>query len=1351
VIKRALWIIAIVLLLVVPAAMYWLLMTKSGFNTALNFTQQSLPALSIDEASGRLYDGIYLQGVSYEPEEGDAFYIKSIDARWQLWSLLSTRLIINQLHIDQLQIKQKDGLDKDLTVDEDFTVPDISLPLAIHLRSLRITHAEMVSPQGDITPLFDRFDTSLRVNYDRLIISSLRLNRDVLAFTLLGDVNLSSPHATNLNYGARLNDPELGLISATGTITGDLQQMTLRQQLGEPFASEQTLMVRNILDDLDWRFTAESGTLPLSRILKNEIGDLTALNLNAQGTLDSAKAELDFQLQESETLNPPVAASLSVNSNDLQSWRVDLMSAISQNSFAELHGNIFITEDPTESVFSIDGSWSELQWPWQTDAELLVGQASGEFSVDGTLQDYRLILSSSLQAIEQEWNITSYLRGDMQKASINSLEIKSALGQLDVSGDVSWQPKLTYQLDGEWKNLQLPASLTGVPVESYTGQFKLDGEKQLFNLTVDSDFIVNEIPLILNLVANSPEAGITDVRVDTKIADGGAGFSGRINWKEKLAVDGKLTLRQIDPAALVAEWPGLISGQAQVTFQDKGENEFHASVQELHLNGVLRDRNFSLDSNLQAVNTDIDIENLQLNLGDSQLSLNGKVEKQLDLSWSLSSPNLQDFHPELFGTLSGEGQLYGELAKLKLNANLEGSAIRWADELTVGSISADAQVDLTDNQQSKLNIQSTAITIAQQNIDSIDLSLNGKRDQHQLALEIQSEIGTLSSLLQGSLDEDDQWSGQLQSMTVTNDIAGNWQLREPGAIQLSADKQIISQHCWQSSEQAQLCLQGENTAEGAQTLIEINQLSVATFKPLIEDYATLSGEISGKVQLAMQTEGDITGTGNLSLHDGILKLQSEGISQQQPIAFNAVDLRYQLTAEESMVAITIEPDIAGVEPIEARLQTAPIKTVMAAPMDTPVTLQLQNSIEDLASLNLETLAFDELAGKLELNVDMEGTFNQPELTTAISLRDGQIFLVDMGITLTEINADINGDPLSGLKILLQAQSAEGQLEVAGDFTMTDSDWLLDATIKGDKLELMNLPEAYVIASPDLTLRITPETAKIGGKVTIPTADLAPMDFNTTVSASPDVVVVGQDTTDEKMRLATDVDVTVELGENVLIRALGFNGRLAGDLRIYGEAGELLLGDGEIAVHDGTYAAYGRELKINNGKVRFAGTAIDNPDLDIKAVRTGTDYEAGIHITGPANNPQATLFSNPTMSQEDVLSYIVLGRPLGQASAADAAMLASAATNLGIANGNAVSEKIASTFGLDTVEFTGESPDNAAVQIGKYLSPKLYLGYGIGIFEPVSTVQLRYTLSKIWTLQAESGTQSGVDLLYIYER
>lgn len=1349
-IKRALWIIAIVLLLVLPAALYWLLMTKSGFNTALNFTQQTLPELTISEARGRLYDGVFLKGIAYEPEEGDAIYIDTIDARWQLWSLLSSRFIINQVHINKLQIKQTDTL-IDVAEEESFSVPEIRLPIAIHIRSLRVTQAELTDNQGVTTALFDRFDTSLRVNYDRLIISSLRLNRDVFAFTLVGNMQLHQPYATNLNYGARLNDPQWGLISATGTITGDLQQMTLRQQLGAPFASEQTVMVRNLLDELDWRLSIESEELPLGRILKTDVGNIIAIDLDAQGTLNSAKVELDFQLEELEEIHPPLSASLSLNSNDLANWRVDLMAAISQNSFAEIHGDVQVAADPMQSGFSIEASWSKLKWPWQQDVETLVGDASGQLSLEGSLQDYQLILSSTIAAMEQNWTINSDLRGDLQQATLNSLEIKSALAELALSGDVAWEPELSYQLDGGWKNLQLPASLSGVTVESYAGLFNLKGEKELFDLKLDSDFIIDDILLIVNLVATSPEAGITDIRADTKIADGGAGFSGKVNWKEMLTVDGKLTLRQLDPAAIDPEWPGRISGQAHVQFQDKGEGNFQASVQQLHLNGMLRERNFSLDSNLQAVNTDINIADLLLKLGDSQLTLKGKVEKQLDLSWKLASPNLQDFHPDLSGSLNGQGQLFGELAKLKLNANLDGNAIRWADELTVGSINAEAQIDLTDNQQSKLNINSTQILVAEQTIDSATLSLSGRRAQHQLGLEVKSDLVSLSSLLQGSLNTNNQWTGRLQSMNIDNAMAGSWQLREAGDIQLSADKQIMTQHCWQSAQQAQLCLQGENTAQGVQTQIDINQLSVEILKPWIEEYAKLSGFINGKLQLAMQAEGDILGSGNLALDQAVLKLESEAVSQQEPIEFNTVELRYQFTGEDSMVAMTIAPDVAGMQPVEARLQSVAVKRLIEAPMDTPLTLQLQTSVEDLAALNLETLAFDELAGKLELHIDMQGTVNQPKLATAISLRDGQIFLVDMGITLSEINGDIKGDPLSGLNILLQAQSAEGQLEIAGDFSMTDTDWLLNATIKGDQLEVMNLPEAYVIASPDLKLMVSPQTAKVSGTVRIPTAELAPMDFNTTVSASQDVVIIGQGADDEKMRLATDVDVTVQLGDKVMIRALGFSGRLGGNLRIYGDAGQLLLGNGEITVNEGSYAAYGRELTVNNGRVRFSGAAIDNPDLDIKAIRKGTNYQAGIHITGPASNPQATLFSVPSMSQEDILSYIVLGRPLGQASAADAAMLASAATNLGISNGNAISEQIASTFGLDSVEFTGESPDTAAVQIGKYLSPKLYLGYGIGIFEPVSTVQLRYTLSRIWTLQAESGTHSGVDLLYIYER
>ncbi len=1347
-IKRALWIIATTLLLTIVAASYWLLMTQSGFNTALGFTQKILPALSIKEASGRLYNGVYLKGISYVPDEGDAIYIDNIDGRWQLWSLFSGRFIINQLHINKLQIEQGETT-VEADSDSELTLPDINLPLPIHLRSFRITQANMTDRQGVTTLLFDRFDTSLRFNYDRLIISSLSLNREVLAITLIGDVNLSGSYVTNLNYGLRINDDNWGLISATGTITGDIEQMTVRQQLGEPFASEQTLMVADLLDDLKWQLSVESSSLPLAPILATDIGELNNVDLDAQGTLHNAKLELDFELQEFAAVHPPVSASLSINSADLSQWRVDLMAAVGQTGFTELHGDITVPVDPLQSTFAIEASWAQMQWPWLDEEENLLAEINGDLSLNGSVQDYHLLLTSSLTALEQALTVSTDIRGNQQQIAIQTLDVKSALANVSVSGDVGWQPALHYQLDGRWEKLQIPATLSGVSVESYAGHITVGGKEQLFDLTVDSDFIVDQIPLLLTLKATSPEQGVTDVNAKVTAAGGDAGFAGVVNWQNKLLVDGDLTLNQVNPAAFIADWPGKISGQTQLHIEENSENQLQVGVKELQLSGTLRERQFLLNSNLTAINSDISVDNLLLRLGESQLAMDGKVGQQLGVNWKLASSDLRDFHPQLSGSLNGQGVLSGELARLKLQADISGSAIQWADQFHVGAIDADAQIDLTDNQQSKLHLQSTAIDVGGNTIDSIDLHLNGKRKDHQLGLELQSEIVTLSTLLRGGLDSDNNWTGRLQAMTLANELAGEWQLSEHGGIQLSADKQVFSSHCWRSNEQ-KICLQGDNSANGWQGEMSVDAFSVDIVRPWIKEFATLSGFISGQLQLAMDAEEDITGAGELVLNEATLKLQAEGLNQQQPVEFDTVALRYQLSKQATNVAMTIAPDIAGVQPLEARLQTTALQTFLAAPTDTEIALQVQTSAEDLAELNLQTLVFDELSGNLQLHLDLQGTINHPQITSAISLRDAQIFLVDLGITLQAINADITGDPLSGLTLLLQAQSAEGQLEVASDFTMNEADWLLDATIKGKDLELMNLPEAYVIASPDLQLSVSPDAAKVTGSVMIPAAELAPMDFNTSVSPSKDVVIVGESDA-EKMRLATDVDVTVQLGDKVMIRAMGFTGRLGGDLRIYGDAGELLMGNGEITVNDGIYAAYGRQLTINDGKVRFSGAAIDNPDLDIRAVRKGSDYEAGIHLSGPANNPQALLFSVPAMSQENVLSYIILGRPLGQARSSDAAMLASAATSLGVSNGNAISEQIAGTFGLDSVEFSGEDPDTAAVQIGKYLSPKLYVGYGIGIFEPVSTVQLRYTLSKIWTLQAESGTHSGVDLLYIHER
>ena len=42
-------------------------------------------------------------------------------------------------------------------------------------------------------------------------------------------------------------------------------------------------------------------------------------------------------------------------------------------------------------------------------------------------------------------------------------------------------------------------------------------------------------------------------------------------------------------------------------------------------------------------------------------------------------------------------------------------------------------------------------------------------------------------------------------------------------------------------------------------------------------------------------------------------------------------------------------------------------------------------------------------------------------------------------------------------------------------------------------------------------------------------------------------------------------------------------------------------------------------------------------------------------------------------------------------------------------------------------------------MGKYLSPKLYLSYGVGIFTPGEVITLRYKLSRMWELEAQNAT------------
>ena len=123
-----------------------------------------------------------------------------------------------------------------------------------------------------------------------------------------------------------------------------------------------------------------------------------------------------------------------------------------------------------------------------------------------------------------------------------------------------------------------------------------------------------------------------------------------------------------------------------------------------------------------------------------------------------------------------------------------------------------------------------------------------------------------------------------------------------------------------------------------------------------------------------------------------------------------------------------------------------------------------------------------------------------------------------------------------------------------------------------------------------------------------------------------------------------------------------------------------------------------------------------------------------------------------MTQSEALAYLVLGRPLGEASTTEGGQLARAASSLGIRGGDLLAKQLAGRFGLDDarIESEGELRE-AAFVAGRYLSPQLYVSYGIGLFDRASTWRARYLLSSKWTLQAETGETTGADLFFRIER
>ena len=421
----------------------------------------------------------------------------------------------------------------------------------------------------------------------------------------------------------------------------------------------------------------------------------------------------------------------------------------------------------------------------------------------------------------------------------------------------------------------------------------------------------------------------------------------------------------------------------------------------------------------------------------------------------------------------------------------------------------------------------------------------------------------------------------------------------------------------------------------------------------------------------------------------------------------------------------------------------------------PLTADLQASLREKGLLALLFPSrVQESRGLLEIDLQVAGTFRQPDLRGQFSLSEAQAYLPPAGIQLQDIALQGVFDG-SRLEIQsLQIRSGEGRLH--GQGRMQLSDWRPGAyrlELTGENFRLVNLPDLQVVISPQLQVEGQGKDLRMRGEIRLPEVVITGGPAGGPAQNSPDLVVVDRaEPAGPSLALNHDIRVELILGERVLLKMAGIDARLTGEMEVQSAADQDLAAYGEIQVAKGSYSTYGIRLDITRGNLFFTGGPIARPTLDILALRKAGDVKAGVQVTGTPQNPVVNLYSEPPMPDTEILSYLVLGQPLGSDASQSSLLLTAAGTLLSRGESVMLQDKLKRQLGLDVLDISAGEGDveSSVITTGKYLSPDLYVSLGYSLFTNTNELKIRYNLGPDWELESTIGIESGVDLFYRIE-
>ncbi len=1300
VLKRVGLLLLLVLLLLL-AVLAYVTMTHGGLQRLFSLGQSyATGELVVGKSSGALIGPARFEDVSYINEGGASVKINEARFDWKPKKLLSRSVQVDDLSLQGVDIYLPPPSEKQ-GESQPFQLRDLALPVSADIKKIHIS-ALNIYPFGATEPfVIDDIKLTAQGQQSSLKLVDLQVASPQLQISMNGSLDTSGDWPVNLEPQWQFTHKQLGQFSGTGSVTGTTKSLVVNHQVTGPGAAEPLSVivdaeVNDVTAELSWLANIAINSDDLGVFAPAASGIPLTVNANSTGSLQ------DYSVSGALQTRHPVTGEVDSNydlQGDLEALNIKQLQLMFEDSPTKLsaQGSLALSDLNSDIIVS----WQDLRWPLPQEQALVTQSPKGQLKVTGVPDNLQVVSTIDISQPEVgDLVVDASITRTPDIIAINSLQINTGNEEaaIEVNGQVN-VAQSSVALEGDLTQFSWPLvvpqgdALINIPQGSFTVDGPFDGYRVGAEIEVEGAQVPEGK---WNLSALGDQQQLSEITLKGETLAGVITGAGLASWAPQPDWQIDLTGNGLNPAE---KWPGLQGdvGFALNSSGQLGNDGLSVETTLKEVTGSYRNQPLSGSGVIVIDKGTTNIKQLVLGAGAVSVNANGTVGESLDLNWDLNAQSIGSLVPGVQGDIKVAGVVSGTRATPMSEFTLAIDSLK-SDAVSIVSGEGTGVIDLSGGEKSTFKLDLKDVEAAGQVVSKVSVSGQGTPAEHSAVITADSELVDFALNATGRV-KDNAWQGTLEQLDLTDTEFGDWVLQQPVPVTASANGVNASAVCLESKP-SKVCIDASwDEKNGVESIVDITSLDTLRFKDYLPPDITLDALVSGQVDLSVRPGGAPVVKGALALPGGQLDYLDAGEPRTTTLGENTVEFDYSDDSLKSRVDLNLGEigtlsSVANIGELSgARNLSGSVKT----------------DLKDLALFSAFAPGLDSFKGSLNTSMQLAGTVDAPKVIGDSDLDALVLEVPSVAMKLIDGKVVARSDGKGGLILSGSAVSGDGKIDLNGKFDPATQD--ADVTIKGENFQVANAKNQRLLVSPDLRVIKKGDDITITGKVHVPTAFYQAGAEAALVRESRDVVLVNNDNDTDAQSDASRMTINVEvtLGDDIRVKAGQFDGALAGAVTIEQQPGGVPTGVGAIEVVSGDFLVYGQKLTMESGRILFGGGPVTNPALELDVAREVPAYEvkAGARIRGTAQAPLLQLQSDPAQTDANTLSYILLGRPVGTAG----------------------------------VSYT----------LGKYITPDLYVSYGIDLISKSKTYNLRYKFTELLSLIAAKSDVSSADLIYTFER